>query len=80
MYLTHDSPRSREQHRFGWKHRENYRKHYETIIQERRKELQAKLFEEKGLPLPPMGMPPPNLMFNFPPPLLPDITSQLKRE
>lgn len=71
MYLTHDSARSRKEHRHGWKHRENFRKYYMKIIQDRREEQQRKLFEEKGLPMPPMGMPPPNLP--FPPPMLPGM-------
>lgn len=79
MYLTHDSPGSRKQHRFGWKHRENFRKFYEQIVSARREEEQRRFFLEKGLPVPPIGMPPPNLIFNFPPPALPGAIDPIKR-
>ena len=71
IYLPHNSARSRKEHRYGWKHRENFRNFYTEIIKKQKEEEQRKFFEEKGLPLPPMGIPPPSLAFAFPPPLLP---------
>jgi len=69
MYLTMDSAAGRKQHRYGWKHRENFRLYYEHLQRERREAEQRRFWEERGLPPPPLGVPPPKL-FAVPPPAL----------
>jgi len=79
MY-THSSPTSRKQHRDGWRHRENFRKFYETIINQKKEEQQRKFFEEKGLLPPPFGIPPPRMLFAIPPPPLPQAAVEVGQE
>ena len=74
MY-THSSATSRKQHRYGVKHRENFQKYYEKVQEEKKR----KFFEEHNLPLPPPGMPPPRLLFNFPPPALPVVAENAQK-
>eukprot|EP01029_Cantina_marsupialis_P010597 TRINITY_DN240_c0_g1_i1.p1 TRINITY_DN240_c0_g1~~TRINITY_DN240_c0_g1_i1.p1 ORF type:complete len:158 (-),score=45.93 TRINITY_DN240_c0_g1_i1:208-681(-) len=38
-FLTHDSYKGRKQHNYGWKHRENYRMHYQQVIDAQTKKL-----------------------------------------
>eukprot|EP01035_Chromulina_nebulosa_P063191 gene63191-86441_t len=66
-YLTHDSMTGRQQHMRGWKHRENFRNHYQSLYPAWVQEQQAlqmqqmqqfQMMMSPGMFMPPF-MPPP---------------------
>jgi hypothetical protein len=57
MVVPIASPHGRRQHRYGWKHRENFKLYYEQILKQQREDEVKKFFTDRGLPVPP-ALPP----------------------